>query len=330
MSGLDWLEKAAERTDDNDPTIQGSKAWLEWRKKGLGGSDAAALLGWSPYITAFELWQEKIGVIKREFGPFQVKAMQRGKDLEPIIREWYEKKIGATFKEGIGICPDAPHIRASYDGINHEIENADGSKGRVLEIKAPNKDDHALAAEGLVPFKYLAQLQWMGIVSGIKWFDYVSFGTDGKYHVVAIEADPAIQAELIRRAQIMWTAIETKTADRSQFEADFKKWMIPMKPLDLTAAEAQIEDQSVEALVAETIAAQAELDQADARFQALRAKLQYILGDKEKMECGEAVFGWQTRKGSVEYAKIPEIQTVDLEKYRKDDVRAFYFKRSKK
>jgi hypothetical protein len=48
------------------------------------------------------------------------------------------------------------------------------------------------------------------------------------------------------------------------------------------------------------------------------------------MECGEAVFGWQTRKGSVEYAKIPEIQTVDLEKYRKDDVRAFYFKRSKK
>ena len=30
--------------------------WLEWRRKGIGGSDAAAVLGISPFRTAVDLY----------------------------------------------------------------------------------------------------------------------------------------------------------------------------------------------------------------------------------------------------------------------------------
>ena len=38
--------------------------WLEARKNGIGGSDAATILGLNPYKTTIELWEEKTG--KRE------------------------------------------------------------------------------------------------------------------------------------------------------------------------------------------------------------------------------------------------------------------------
>ena len=33
--------------------------WLEERKKGIGGSDVACILGMSPYKTNVALWEEK-------------------------------------------------------------------------------------------------------------------------------------------------------------------------------------------------------------------------------------------------------------------------------
>lgn len=39
-----------------------SSEWFEFRKTGLGGSDAAAVLGLSPYKTNVEVWEEKVGL----------------------------------------------------------------------------------------------------------------------------------------------------------------------------------------------------------------------------------------------------------------------------
>ena len=36
------------------------KDWLQVRRSGIGGSDAAAALGLSPWKSALELWQEKV------------------------------------------------------------------------------------------------------------------------------------------------------------------------------------------------------------------------------------------------------------------------------
>ena len=40
--------------------------WLQERKKGIGGSDAAAVLGLNPYMTNVDLWKIKTGRKEQE------------------------------------------------------------------------------------------------------------------------------------------------------------------------------------------------------------------------------------------------------------------------
>ena len=37
--------------------------WLKWRRRGIGGSDAAAVLGISPFRTARDLYYDKMGIV---------------------------------------------------------------------------------------------------------------------------------------------------------------------------------------------------------------------------------------------------------------------------
>ena len=52
-------------------------AWLAERQTGLGGSDAAAVLGVDPFKTKHELWLEKTGQIPAE-DLWQKPDIQRG------------------------------------------------------------------------------------------------------------------------------------------------------------------------------------------------------------------------------------------------------------
>lgn len=43
---------------------QVSEAWRAERRKGVGGSDVAAIMGMSPYKSPYEVWAEKTGVVE--------------------------------------------------------------------------------------------------------------------------------------------------------------------------------------------------------------------------------------------------------------------------
>ena len=44
----------------------GSPEWLAFRRTGIGGSDAAAILGLSPFKSNIEVWEEKVGLREPE------------------------------------------------------------------------------------------------------------------------------------------------------------------------------------------------------------------------------------------------------------------------
>jgi putative phage-type endonuclease len=53
----------------------------------IGGSDVAAILGVSPWKSAFRLYQEKIGAFSEEVTPAKAKLFRRGHRWEPIVVE---------------------------------------------------------------------------------------------------------------------------------------------------------------------------------------------------------------------------------------------------
>ncbi|MDP3766551.1 MAG: YqaJ viral recombinase family protein, partial [Dehalococcoidia bacterium] len=67
-------------------------AWLAARRAGIGGTDAAAILGLSPFRTPLDVYLDKTGAAQDE--RTETQPMRWGKALEPVIAEAVEERIG--------------------------------------------------------------------------------------------------------------------------------------------------------------------------------------------------------------------------------------------
>jgi putative phage-type endonuclease len=185
---------------------QNTPAWKVFRGKGLGASDAPVIMGDSPWSTPFELWSQKIGLLERAPANFyQQRAMDRGTQLEPMVREKFEVQIGLKFPPIVAEHDHFEFVRASLDGFN-EVVN------KNLEIKCPSKVDHAKALKGVVPSKYVAQLAHQIIVTGAVSTYYVSYySEDLPLAVVEVTPDAVYNALLLDKLKAFWKNVETKT-----------------------------------------------------------------------------------------------------------------------
>lgn len=69
--------------------------WLDYRKKGIGGSDAAAIMGVSPFATKRDLFYDKTG-IRPAFQENEDNwvAKEVGHRLEDLVAEIFSQKTG--------------------------------------------------------------------------------------------------------------------------------------------------------------------------------------------------------------------------------------------
>lgn len=184
---------------------QNTKIWREWRGKGLGASDAPAVMGESPWTTPLELWLDKTGLLERPpANAFAASAMQRGVQLEPVARRLFEQRMKAQFEACSAEHSEYEFLRASFDGYNEEL-NA------ICEIKCPNKDDHAKALQGQMVTKYYAQVQQQLLISGCGVCYYVSY--DGKESLAVVEVKPnqEYQTRLLDAMKDFWKRVMTLT-----------------------------------------------------------------------------------------------------------------------
>ena len=105
--------------------VQGSAEWHAHRRTHRNASETAIVLGLSPWVTPYQLWQQKLGLVEQEVN----KAMLRGTQLEPAARAAYEAQTGQVMQPLVLVDGD---YSASLDGITLAGD-------RVLEIKCPFK-----------------------------------------------------------------------------------------------------------------------------------------------------------------------------------------------
>src|ERR1043165_10209558 len=87
--------------------------WLKDRKKGIGGSEVAAILGLDQYKSAFQVWHDKTGrSTKKPENAF----MKFGQKAEKIVAEYWEEDTGLKVKEcGHLVHPHYDFILATPD-----------------------------------------------------------------------------------------------------------------------------------------------------------------------------------------------------------------------
>lgn len=192
------------------PIDQRSEAWLSWRACGLGSSDAAAIVGLSPWTTREELLVEKeIALRGEKLRDRDNGAMARGRRLEPAARTLYEELMGFESPPSCGVHEQHPWLKASFDGYC-------ASRNLPLEVKCPNADDHRLALEGYVPEKYSAQLPHLMLVSGASRLHYVSY-TDNprfppgeRFALVVVPRDEELCGLLLAAELEFWDEVQSR------------------------------------------------------------------------------------------------------------------------
>lgn len=169
---------------------QGSEVWSQWRGGGIGGSDAAAIMGVSPYQSRQELLEHKLknkhGFI-RKTDKGKTEAMLRGTRMEPMVRQLYMDLTGNFVEVACGISQDHDWMRASFDGLS-----LDGLL--ALEIKVPNWRDHRCSLDGQVPTHYYPQVQHLLAVSQAKQLHYISF-SENKQFTEAERLSPPVRVK---------------------------------------------------------------------------------------------------------------------------------------
>ena len=154
--------------------------WLENRKKGIGGSDAAAILGISPFKTNVDLYLEKTGQKIPEDISDEEKV-KYGHDAEDPLRILFmiDHPEYELFHDEYMILQNTtyPFMQASLDGELTEI--ATGRKG-IYEGKTTEIMNKRMLNEwnGQVPIYYYVQCLQYLIVTG---YDFVWLRAELKF-----------------------------------------------------------------------------------------------------------------------------------------------------
>ena len=198
--------------------LKSRSAWLKARQSGIGASEAAAVVGLSPWLTATELWELKTG-IKEDKDKSDDEFISQGVRLEPVLRDLF----GATHPDytieyhpyGILYQSDRPWLFATLDG---ELTDKDGRKG-ILEIKTATPNGKAGWAkwDNQIPQQYFVQIVHQLLATK---YDYAIlyaalFNQEGNIFIreYSLEAEDAeMDMEwLLGRETEFWQSVESKS-----------------------------------------------------------------------------------------------------------------------
>lgn len=93
------------------------------RKTFLGGSDAAAVMGLSPWHTPVDLWRLKTGRAQpRAMSPGRMRQLERGKRLEPVVLEMVLDKLREQGVDVELVARNQRYQDAEHDFLSVEID----------------------------------------------------------------------------------------------------------------------------------------------------------------------------------------------------------------
>ena len=181
--------------------------WLEYRRRGIGGSDAAAILGVSPFATARDLYYDKLKVVSYEDGESNWVQKKVGHLLEDLVAEIFHVKTGFEIYQVKKMFYHPVYTYMLAD-IDYFIRLPNG-KTAILEIKTTNynaKDHWWCDGQEIVPVNYEIQgRHYMCVMNMDEVYFCCLYGNNENEVIIRhIERDPDYEAEMIALEGNFW------------------------------------------------------------------------------------------------------------------------------
>ncbi len=287
------------------------EAWLALRNSGLGGSDAAIIVGMNPWKSRLALWAEKAG----QKAPEDLSGNQRvywGQKNEANIADWFTEVTGKQVRRR-GMMRSCEHswMLASVD------REVIGEKAG-LEIKTAGVDQAKAWKEDEVPDMYYLQCQWYMAVTGYeRWYIAVLIGGNEAVWKV-IERNQDQIDFLIKEGEAFWKMVTDLIPPPPDGSESAGKTLAAMYPGGVKET-IQLDDPDI--IVAyermkHFEAAEKEAKEAREKYKQI---IQKSMGDFEVAEISGNKVTWKTQAGrtTIDSKRLQKELPDTYEKYKK-------------
>lgn len=271
------------------PVQQGTDAWRDERRFGIGSSDAPATVDLDPFKSRLELWAIKRGLI--EEGP-ETDTMRIGKLVEPVASTLYELQTGRKLRRRLQMLshPDYPFLRASLDRVSGQ---------RIIELKKSRTGlGYGRRGTDQVPPHVLIQVQHQLLVTGYPVADVAVFVAGEDLRRYEIPADRGLQDALLAKEIAFWDCvlIDTPPTDLDGSEAT-RRYVTARYPED--GGHQMIPDEEFSALALQLAGARAGAAVAAEEQQRLENQIKARMGAAALAEGPGYRITWKNNRPSV-------------------------------
>ena len=197
-----------------------TKAQIKKRKNYIGSSDIPALLGESPYNTAYDVWAEKCGLLVDE-DRTETPAMLLGNCLEEGVIRRAVVDLGPLLRNQFRVCPGTK-IGVNIDALRKQT-------GEPIEIKIANafRSGQFWGEEGTdqVPNYTICQCHGHMLATG-KDLCWVPALVNGDYALYVIKLNKDLVEVILAKAEDFWKCVENKTPPEAQPSLDVVRRLV--------------------------------------------------------------------------------------------------------
>lgn len=177
--------------------------WLELRKKTIGGSDAAGIVGLSSYATPYTVWANKTGRLPDSEDN---EAMRQGRDLEEYVARRWMEATGKTVRR----C-NAMLYNSLYPYAHADIDRSVMGENAGLECKTTSTLNIRQFHGVDFPEKYYVQcVHYMAVTGADRWYLAVLVLGKGFYTFVLDRNQEEIDA-LMAAERDFWEFVKNDT-----------------------------------------------------------------------------------------------------------------------
>lgn len=189
-------------------------AWLASRKRGIGASDIAAVLGISPWKTPLELYLDKRDELPPQ--PDQPQ-MRRGRMLEPLVLDFYADETGHT------LTRQQEHIADDWKMAT--LDAFDATACAPVEAKTVNAfaaREFGHAGSDDVPLCYAAQVHWQIMLTNASTGYLAALIGSDDFRIFELRRDRELEQMLVARATEFWQLVQDGRPPEPTSEADVR------------------------------------------------------------------------------------------------------------
>ena len=262
--------------------------WLEYRKMGIGGSDASVCCGINQYKSPVELWMEKTGQLPdSESG----EPAYWGTLLESLVKSEFTKRTGIEVipVNQILQSEEYPFMLANLDGVcEHPIYGT-----CVFEAKTASAYLSGDWSDDKIPDNYILQIMHYMAVTGVKgaYIAVLIGGNNFKWKFV--ERDDELIEILIRLEAGFWKHVEDGVPPPLDGSDASAKFLSKRFPDSIPRSKINLPEEAA-ALIEQHDAACEQLELITGQKQEAENLLKQMMGENEAGVVGDRSITWKS------------------------------------